>query len=317
MQAIDASENVDFNLHTHVECNSPLLPDSKTIVISTHALTWSATPGERRAVMCCGISTHALTWSATISLLILNINTRISTHALTWSATFLPADRYKRNQFQLTHSRGVRRFDHSWTDGIRKFQLTHSRGVRQYPISYDSAGNHFNSRTHVECDHGRPYSGIQRLPFQLTHSRGVRHGLLISYNDILNFNSRTHVECDSESDNNDAAFQIFQLTHSRGVRLLAEQFLFQCGKFQLTHSRGVRQVFVVVVPLNLVISTHALTWSATRFRAGILLLLCNFNSRTHVECDQGELLALPRTFYFNSRTHVECDSRALRSFYAI
>lgn len=43
MQAIDASENVDFNLHTHVECNSPLLPDSKTIVISTHALTWSAT----------------------------------------------------------------------------------------------------------------------------------------------------------------------------------------------------------------------------------------------------------------------------------
>ena len=43
MQAIDASENVDFNLHTYVECNSPLLPDSKTIVISTHALTWSAT----------------------------------------------------------------------------------------------------------------------------------------------------------------------------------------------------------------------------------------------------------------------------------
>ena len=43
MQAIDASENVDFNLHTHVECNSPLLPDPKTIVISTHALTWSAT----------------------------------------------------------------------------------------------------------------------------------------------------------------------------------------------------------------------------------------------------------------------------------
>lgn len=43
MQTIDASENVDFNLHTHVECNSPLLPDSKTIVISTHALTWSAT----------------------------------------------------------------------------------------------------------------------------------------------------------------------------------------------------------------------------------------------------------------------------------
>ena len=62
MQAIDASENVDFNLHTHVECNSPLLPDPKTIVISTHALTWSATALRRRAEWC---AQFQLTWSAT------------------------------------------------------------------------------------------------------------------------------------------------------------------------------------------------------------------------------------------------------------
>ena len=65
MQAIDASENVDFNLHTHVECNSPLLPDSKTIVISTHALTWSATGFDPEKSKNRKISTHALTWSAT------------------------------------------------------------------------------------------------------------------------------------------------------------------------------------------------------------------------------------------------------------
>ena len=108
MQAIDASENVDFNLHTHVECNSPLLPDSKTIVISTHALTWSATSwiriNSRNPIF-------QLTHSRGVRQLYLdslcdpdNFNSRthvecdigqkielifreISTHALTWSAT--------------------------------------------------------------------------------------------------------------------------------------------------------------------------------------------------------------------------------------
>ena len=131
MQAIDASENVDFNLHTHVECNSPLLPDSKTIVISTHALTWSATISSALSPSDCNfnsrthvecdpmdtgiikspppISTHALTWSATISEGTGKIFCYISTHALTWSAT----------------------------DAIRK------GGTRLCD---------FNSRTHVECD---------------------------------------------------------------------------------------------------------------------------------------------------------------------
>ena len=58
MQAIDASENVDFNLHTHVECNSPLLPDSKTIVISTHV---ECDRIFELHFMTPNISTHALT----------------------------------------------------------------------------------------------------------------------------------------------------------------------------------------------------------------------------------------------------------------
>ena len=87
MQAIDASENVDFNLHTHVECNSPLLPDSKTIVISTHALTWSATTLKLPDII---MVPFQLTHSRGVRLDDAEQGTeflRISTHALTWSAT--------------------------------------------------------------------------------------------------------------------------------------------------------------------------------------------------------------------------------------
>ena len=100
------------------------------------------------------ISTHALTWSATFLLPILHSWTPISTHALTWSATILrPLISCRKNRFQLTHSRGVRRhwclptfrtpgisthaLTWSATDSVQnlpflmeKFQLTHSRGVR-------------------------------------------------------------------------------------------------------------------------------------------------------------------------------------------
>ena len=130
MQAIDASENVDFNLHTHVECNSPLLPDSKTIVISTHALTWSATAYIYQKNCMINISTHALTWSATLSLFLFIRFLAISTHALTWSATLLSYALTPTNEFQLTHSRGVRRISIPDDFFPVKFQLTHSRGVR-------------------------------------------------------------------------------------------------------------------------------------------------------------------------------------------
>ena len=35
----------------------------------------------------------------------------------------------------------------------------------------------------------------------------------------------------------------------------------------------------------------------------------NFNSRTHVECDESVDYIAPLIVHFNSRTHVECDLR--------
>ena len=55
--------------------------------ISTHALTWRATPVVVAADFIGPISTHALTWRATLlgeSWVIVQL---ISTHALTWRAT--------------------------------------------------------------------------------------------------------------------------------------------------------------------------------------------------------------------------------------
>ena len=100
------------------------------------------------------ISTHALTWSATVDVFAgIQTTDRISTHALTWSATFVDITEFMRyNQFQLTHSRGVR-----------------PENTQEKPKLTD-----FNSRTHVECDAltASCISGKKR--FQLTHSRGVR-----------------------------------------------------------------------------------------------------------------------------------------------
>ena len=54
------------------------------------------------------ISTHALTWSATLSVLPSANFTIISTHALTWSATLIARGGLRRSAFQLTRSRGAR-----------------------------------------------------------------------------------------------------------------------------------------------------------------------------------------------------------------
>ena len=77
--------------------------------ISTHALTWSATNPPHYA--CTGLS---------------DFNSR--THV---ECDTEPAIKAVRPYlFQLTHSRGVRRFPLSCHIPLRKFQLTHSRGVR-------------------------------------------------------------------------------------------------------------------------------------------------------------------------------------------
>ena len=52
------------------------------------------------------------------------------------------------------------------------------------------------------------------------------------------------------------------------------------------------------------ISTHALTWSATKFHS---LFTPIQSISTHVECDAIVSFCSYHSGYFNSRTHVECD----------
>ena len=167
--------------------------------------------------------------------------------------------------FQLTHSRGVRPVEvccmafngyistHALTWSATEtavglsygtlFQLTHSRGVRRATITVtiDDASD-FNSRTHVECD---------------ARSGGINY-------EYQNFNSRTHVECDTPTSTEHVRRFGFQLTHSRGVRLGLYYHSPSFLSFQLTHSRGVRRLLIICVKRWTDISTHALTWSATR-----------------------------------------------------
>ena len=55
------------------------------------------------------------------------------------------------------------------------------------------------------------------------------------------------------------------------------------------------------------ISTHALTWSTTTADNESRYTNKNFNSRTHVECDTADNESRYTNKNFNSRTHVECD----------
>ena len=214
--------------------------DTRDKSISTHALTWSATYtsidgaknsgyfNSRTHVECDKqnrfrhqkqrISTHALTWSATKMTLREKVAEVISTHALTWSATQLDVSRLAEQQFQLTHSRGVRhRYDQSYcttqnfnsrthvecdtccmksNSSSAKFQLTHSRGVRPCRIWILYLLRRFQLTHSRGVRRGQSCLCLLLCPFQLTHSRGVRHPQIFKKDGSLNFNSRTHVECD-------------------------------------------------------------------------------------------------------------------------
>ena len=101
----------DFNSRAHVERELIFLRSlAQGVLISTHALTWSATLAVVVFyVLFCEISTHALTWSATREICSITCAPRqISTHALTWSATILVELSALPILFQLTRSRGAR-----------------------------------------------------------------------------------------------------------------------------------------------------------------------------------------------------------------
>ena len=147
-------------------------------------------------------------------------------------------------------------------------------------------------------------------PFQLTHSRGVRPCFHMLLHQQMNFNSRTHVECDAFPFR--TTFSLSNFNSRTHV-----ECDYDCIDCHVEYYN---------------ISTHALTWSATRrvccnveqtkfqlthsrgVRPG-LIDVCpgckNFNSRTHVECDLGYITSKDLLDNFNSRTHVECDEICL------
>ena len=121
-----------FNSRTHVECDAIVAPQpGRKRIISTHALTWSATQdGAKNNLPCC-ISTHALTWSATFQFWTQVPGRFISTHALTWSATIsLPSI------FQTLFHFNSRTHVECDIKRLESWKKCHD----------------FNSRTHVECD---------------------------------------------------------------------------------------------------------------------------------------------------------------------
>ncbi len=151
---------------------------------------------------------------------------------------------------------------------------------------------------------------ITEIKFQLTHSRGVRPCFHMLLHQQMNFNSRTHVECDAFPFR--TTFSLSNFNSRTHV-----ECDYDCIDCHVEYYN---------------ISTHALTWSATRrvccnveqtkfqlthsrgVRPG-LIDVCpgckNFNSRTHVECDLGYITSKDLLDNFNSRTHVECDEICL------
>ena len=122
------------------------------------------------------------------------------------------------NEFQLTHSRGVRHIVLEMPPGPCNFNSRTHVECDYLQDDLRLVRDHFNSRTHVECDARRFMIVSIATLFQLTHSRGVRRQPCFQL----------------------CYFGEFQLTHSRGVRpILSAIFLTVCA-FQLTHSRGVR-----------------------------------------------------------------------------
>ena len=121
----------------------------------------------------------------------------------------------------------------------------------------------FNPRTHKECDCRRLTNLSQIILFQSTHSQRVRHALTVHLDGLI----------------------IFQSTHSQRVRHANPNHAGKVYKFQSTHSQRVRRYLIKFMEVNIYISIHALTKSATALHLFCNISLYYFNPRTHKECD--------------------------------
>ena len=120
---------------------------------------------------------------------------------------------------------------------------------------------HFNSRTHVECDHF----------CLLTDTNGI------------NFNSRTHVECDSEGTHKTTPVNIsthaltWSATDGNNREIPVTDFNSR------THVEcDICENLPQFAELDFNSRTHV---ECDVVQFDILLKIANFNSRTHVECD--------------------------------
>ena len=213
-------------------------------IISTHALTWSATKYATPSSI--PITQFQLTRSRGARRHILTPLILARKFQLTRSRgarrSLCQPNAPTVSSFQLTRSRGARQKYVENFEMFRKFQLTRSRGARPPHgrtmrrttkisthaltwsatltiISASDSTADFNSRAHVERDR---------------HTGDVDNG-------HRHFNSRAHVE-------RDMMFHLyqsfrekkFQLTRSRGARRAPPSQFGIVSVFQLTRSRGAR-----------------------------------------------------------------------------
>ena len=142
----------NFNSRTHVECDRPQMQQLLQDVISTHALTWSATDEEYfefglfifQLTHSRGVRRHHIgNWAEHI-----HFNSR--THVeCDWTAckSLSPFFDFNSRTHVECDPKG-----HMCAGKRNEFQLTHSRGVRQQGEMINDQICNFNSRTHVECD---------------------------------------------------------------------------------------------------------------------------------------------------------------------
>ena len=119
------------------------------------------------------ISTHALTWSATCAEMMLKRGLGISTHALTWSATlFCPLSR-DRFQFQLTRSRGARRVYNAYR---RRQQYNFNSRAH---VERDSSGGNYTDSAGIST-HALMWSATRPSLRAVTECRISTHALMWS-----------------------------------------------------------------------------------------------------------------------------------------
>ena len=204
----------NFNSRAHVERDVAYICRLRLSVISTHALTWSATVAQKGQYLIGKISTHALTWSATETKSYDIPRFNISTHALTWSATYMATSRSSKPQ--NFNSRA-----HVERDGQRR--------------AGTEGRLNFNSRAHVERDDPDPFLekaceiSTHALTWSATHcQRRADHNERISTHALTW--SATVAVCRG------VRLGIsFQLTRSRGARQ-TKQALDKLTKVISTHA---------------------------------------------------------------------------------